>query len=86
MTLIELANKFAQKQITEEDLLKESTRDKLNIYRPKMNKDPEKAIYSDGDGNSWEEVRSQLVDNQKMSFIDYGTFYRIVSRAQEAKF
>lgn len=86
MTLIELANKFAQKQITEEDLFKESTRDKLNIYRPKMNKNPEKTIYSGGDGNSWEEVRSQLVDNQKMSFIDYGTFYRIVSRAQKAKF
>lgn len=80
-TLVEFASLFNHGEIKDEDFNSEAQ--KLHLYEPKVNKqNPDKTVWTKNDNNSWDDVRTKLVDTNEMSLFKYNKFYYKVKYAR----
>ena len=82
-TLVELGQKYAAHQITDEELLEEAKKIKLFMPKKAPTDSPEDIIWSNGNGNSWTELQNELVDTEIMRLPEYSRFYKIVKSLQD---
>jgi hypothetical protein len=81
MTLIELGQKWLSKDLSNDEVIKEAA--KIKIFKPIEADDvTEDTIWSNGDGNSWLEFTTELVDSGKMTQRQYNKFLELVNAGQ----
>lgn len=84
MTLIELGQKWLNKNLSNDEVTKEAA--KIEIFEPiKADDVTENTIWSNGNGNSWLEFTTELVDSGEMTQRQYNKFLKLVDKGQSIK-